>query len=351
MKQRLLWVSFLFFGATSFASTKIFVDCRGIDEVIVATHKKTGAIGKAYICSQMLKKRPIAIITDKDGDGKLTPHDTIAYYLSKDFTLFKKSLSKANDHFEEDLENYYTASKQSSTYYEIKIKSLVNLPDGEGISVDTINEICVKSKLLDGEEVLNEADKSYSNTSVEDLYRKSFYDPETDLYLMRERYYDPEIGRFLSPDPIGFASGDPNPYRYAKNNPTNYVDPTGLDAARIDVITSGKKYPHSILIVDNPNGGVTAIDYGPTERHLYTGTVPGAVGVKNYPSDTIDSLAQKYGALISPRVFKTTPAQDREIINRAEQFQRRTIPYNPLGLFGGKNCFGISSSICGNVCQ
>ena len=228
MKQQLPWVSFLFFAATSFASTKTLVDCRGIDEVIEATHKKTGAIGKVYICSQMLKKRPIAIITDKDGDGKLTSNDTIAYYLSKDFTLFKKSLSEVNHDFEKGLESYYKSSKKSSTYYEIKIKSLVYFPDKKEISVDAINEICIKNKMLDREEILNEADWSYSNTSVEDLYRKSFYNPEVDLYLMGERFYDPENGRFLSEDPIGLASGDPNPYRYAKNNPTNYVDPTGL---------------------------------------------------------------------------------------------------------------------------
>ena len=43
----------------------------------------------------------------------------------------------------------------------------------------------------------------------------------------RARWYDPNSGRFISEDPIGFADG-PNPYRYAGNNPILYVDPTGL---------------------------------------------------------------------------------------------------------------------------
>jgi RHS repeat-associated protein len=49
-----------------------------------------------------------------------------------------------------------------------------------------------------------------------------------DLYYYRARYYDPTIGRFITPDPIGFLSGDTNFYRYVGNDPVNFVDPSGL---------------------------------------------------------------------------------------------------------------------------
>jgi hypothetical protein len=39
--------------------------------------------------------------------------------------------------------------------------------------------------------------------------------------------YDPSIGRWLQEDPIGFAAGDPNLYRYVGNDPLNNTDPTG----------------------------------------------------------------------------------------------------------------------------
>ncbi|HEV8574686.1 MAG TPA: RHS repeat-associated core domain-containing protein [Dehalococcoidia bacterium] len=48
----------------------------------------------------------------------------------------------------------------------------------------------------------------------------------------RARYYHPGLQRFLSEDPIGFAGGDVNLYAYVSNNPTNYVDPLGLDGAK-----------------------------------------------------------------------------------------------------------------------
>ena len=57
---------------------------------------------------------------------------------------------------------------------------------------------------------------------------------DTDLYYYRARYYDPTTQRFLSQDPIGFASGDFNFYRYVGNSPGNFVDPSGLWSVSAD---------------------------------------------------------------------------------------------------------------------
>jgi RHS repeat-associated protein len=47
------------------------------------------------------------------------------------------------------------------------------------------------------------------------------------LYFYRGRYYDPVVGRFISEDPISFAGGDVNLYRYVENSPVNFTDPFG----------------------------------------------------------------------------------------------------------------------------
>ncbi len=54
------------------------------------------------------------------------------------------------------------------------------------------------------------------------------YDSESGLFYYRARYYDPKVGRFISKDPIGFAAGDVNLYRYVGNNPKNAIDVFGL---------------------------------------------------------------------------------------------------------------------------
>ncbi|MFE9776386.1 RHS repeat-associated core domain-containing protein [Streptomyces sp. NPDC005931] len=51
-------------------------------------------------------------------------------------------------------------------------------------------------------------------------------DDGTGLLYYRNRYYDPQTGRFISQDPIGHAGGA-NLYQYALSSPTTYTDPTG----------------------------------------------------------------------------------------------------------------------------
>jgi len=52
-------------------------------------------------------------------------------------------------------------------------------------------------------------------------------DPATNLYYVRNRWYDPSLARFNSEDPIGIAGGI-NTYAYAGNDPINLRDPSGL---------------------------------------------------------------------------------------------------------------------------
>jgi RHS repeat-associated protein len=67
------------------------------------------------------------------------------------------------------------------------------------------------------------------------------FDPETGLDYYRARYYDLQIGRFISEDPLGFGGQDDDFYSYVGNSPIGYTDPFGY--ARKPGKTPNKRWP------------------------------------------------------------------------------------------------------------
>jgi RHS repeat-associated protein len=66
------------------------------------------------------------------------------------------------------------------------------------------------------------------------LFTGREYDQETGLYYYRARVYNPQIGRFLQTDPVGYRAGM-NLYAYCGNSPILMADPSGLDPIPISV--------------------------------------------------------------------------------------------------------------------
>ncbi len=102
------------------------------------------------------------------------------------------------------------------------------------------------------------------------------FDPETGLQYLHARYYDPKLGRFLSPDTWDPTVGNvgTNRYAYAMNDPINMSDPLG----------------------NEPHGGVNDSWYNPPDDDDNTsstsngwGNGPGTSGGSSFTSQTNSS--------------------------------------------------------------
>ena len=64
-------------------------------------------------------------------------------------------------------------------------------------------------------------------------YRGYYYDTETGLYYLKTRYYDPEVGRFITIDDLSYLDPDTinglNLYAYCGNNPVMRTDSQGAN--------------------------------------------------------------------------------------------------------------------------
>ena len=80
-----------------------------------------------------------------------------------------------------------------------------------------------------GQPTIDSSVVSGSPQDIPYMFTGREYDNATGLYFYRARYYHPTLGRFTSRDPLGYDAEDFNLYRYVRNNPLKYVDPSGFD--------------------------------------------------------------------------------------------------------------------------
>jgi RHS repeat-associated protein len=93
------------------------------------------------------------------------------------------------------------------------------------------------------------------------------------LYYMRARYYDANLGRFISEDPAGIAGGL-NLFAYVGGNPMILVDPTGRTQADVNRAISilSAYHPEYYNLTASVNFGVTPPSQS-GETNFFTGNI------------------------------------------------------------------------------
>jgi RHS repeat-associated protein len=82
-------------------------------------------------------------------------------------------------------------------------------------------------------------------------FQGQYYDVETGLHYNRFRYYEPDVGRYVSSDPIGLIGGV-NLYKYAPN-PSTWSDPHGLQKKKCSSATKPVRHPEEISSAETFN--------------------------------------------------------------------------------------------------
>jgi RHS repeat-associated protein len=143
------------------------------------------------------------------------------------------------------------------------------------------------------------------------MFQGREYLNELGIYDFRARMYHPGLGRFLQKDPIDFAGGDANLFRYCGGDPVNKSDPSGLDVVITLQEATGfaRSFDHIGLGV---NTTATQGFYGSNQFDL-NGMV-GHIKSDNASSDQI----------LGSITISTTPAQDAIIAGVFSQFDGTT---------------------------
>jgi RHS repeat-associated protein len=141
---------------------------------------------------------------------------------------------------------------------------------------------------LDGTPIIYDGNNNPRTSSAYDaryLFTGQQWDKDLGLYDLRNRFYSPDIGRFLQPDPILFRGDRTNLYRYCRNNPLKWRDPFGLE---VRVIVTAPELGH-----DNPSvGNISSTGFLPGSF-----SSPGGIGGGGEPGGpakvTYDKLSRE----------------------------------------------------------
>ena len=235
-----------------------------------------------------------------DARGRKTAKNDIAFTYDSNGNLIKQSngLEFLYDHT-----GVFAVKHNGSTYFYRKDAqaNVVALLDSNGaIVVKYKYDAWGNCKVLnaDGSEI---TDSNHIGILNPFRYRSYYYDTGIGLYFLKTRYYDPEIGRFMTIDDLSYLDPESinglNLYAYCLNNPVMMVDNSGCAPAWWQWLVSGLTLAAGIALCFVPGGqafGVGVIVAGATSM---TSNILSAAGVDGKVASTVTNALSIVGGI------------------------------------------------------
>jgi RHS repeat-associated protein len=139
---------------------------------------------------------------------------------------------------------------------------------------------------------------------------------ESNLYYLRNRWYDPATGRFLSEDPIGLAGGV-NPSLFGGSDPVNTLDPSGTECYStilISTYTDGSWEAYTVAIhCGGGGGGSGGSSSGPPNKCSVGDWITAIAGGV---ADGMTLLSFVDGALVAYKIGRVMLGSDAKILGQ-----------------------------------
>jgi RHS repeat-associated protein len=151
---------------------------------------------------------------------------------------------------------------------------------------------------------------------------------DTGLMMMGHRFYDPQLGRFLNRDPIGFA-GSTNLFEYSASSPVQYVDHQGLQQVGGDWISA---------VTGQPSVGPQPLTEG--ELRIYAGMM----AMLNEPFDWVMTGEDIYENGFHPsHLLGLLPLVSYGVVQAANKYRRsRAVKAARDRAYVAENCNGFT---------
>ena len=178
-------------------------------------------------------------------------------------------------------------------------------------------------------------------------YRSYFYDFDTELYYLRSRYYDPEVGRFINADDTYYLGYDATPvslnlFAYCCNDPVNSVDFYGFLASSTMYGSDYSPKPPNMRDKDDyyydPRAKSTASDkvaWAAYKAAAYSAVLPlphGGKFFKHYLSNTGRSIIFDYSVAISnDESIRKTVQKELKFLSTYIEMRKEETDYEMIG--------------------